>query len=65
VVIVLLILAANGLRALKTLNQTTLETLRLQKRDVLDYLTEACAAASRQDQPPSLLPQPPVVNAVT
>jgi hypothetical protein len=30
--------------------------LRQQKRDVLDYLTEACAAAMRGDVPPSLLP---------
>jgi transposase len=35
---------------------TTVTTLRQQKRDVLDYLTEACAAAIRGDLPPSLLP---------
>jgi IS1 family transposase len=35
---------------------TTVTTLRQQKRDVLDYLTAACAAAMRGDQPPSLLP---------
>ena len=35
---------------------TTVTTLRQQKRDVLDYLTEACAAAIRGDTPPSLLP---------
>ena len=35
---------------------TTVTTLRQQKRDVLDYLTEACAAAMRGDTPPSLLP---------
>ena len=35
---------------------TTVSTLRLQKRDVLDFLTEACAAAIRGDTPPSLLP---------
>jgi transposase len=35
---------------------TTVTTLRQQKRDVLDYLTEACAAAMRGDSPPSLLP---------
>jgi transposase len=35
---------------------TTVTTLRLQKRDVLDYLTAACAAAMRGDKPPSLLP---------
>jgi hypothetical protein len=32
-------------------------TLRLQKRDVLDYLTSACAAAIRGDKAPSLLPE--------
>jgi transposase len=35
---------------------TTVTTLRQQKRDVLDYLTEACAAAMRGDTPSSLLP---------
>ncbi|MBU0492698.1 MAG: IS66 family transposase [Chloroflexi bacterium] len=35
---------------------TTVTTLRQQQRDVLDYLTEACAAAIRGDIPPSLLP---------
>ena len=35
---------------------TTVTTLRQQKRDVLDYLTAACAAATRGDKPPSLLP---------
>jgi len=35
---------------------TTVTTLRQQKRDVLDYLTEASAAAIRGDSPPSLLP---------
>ncbi len=35
---------------------TTVTTLRQQKRDVLDYLTAACAAAIRGDKPPSLLP---------
>lgn len=35
---------------------TTVTTLRLQRRDVLDYLTAACAAATRGDEPPSLLP---------
>ena len=37
---------------------TVVTTLRQQKRDVLDYLTEACAAAIRGDKPPSLLPNP-------
>ena len=36
---------------------TAVTTLRLQKRDVLDYLTVACAAAIRGDQPPSLVPE--------
>ena len=31
---------------------TAVTTLRQQKRDVLDYLTEACAAAMRGDQGP-------------
>lgn len=35
---------------------TTVTTLRQQKRDVLDYLTTACAAAICGDKPPSLLP---------
>lgn len=35
---------------------TTVATLRQQHRDVLDYLTEACAAAIRGDKAPSLLP---------
>lgn len=37
---------------------TAVTTLRQQKRDVLDYLTEACAATMRGDTPPSLLPSP-------
>jgi len=36
---------------------TTVTTLRQQKRDVLDYLTTACAAAIRGNEPPSLLPE--------
>jgi len=35
---------------------TAVTTLRQQDRDVLDYLTEACAAAIRGDKAPSLLP---------
>jgi transposase len=35
---------------------TAVTTLRLQQRDVLDYLTEACAAAMCGDKAPSLLP---------
>ncbi len=38
---------------------TTVTTLRQQKRDVLDYLTSACAEAICGDQPPSLLPESP------
>jgi transposase len=38
---------------------TTITTLRQQKRDVLDYLTAACAAAICGDKPPSLLPKLP------
>ena len=36
---------------------TAVTTLRLQKRDVLDYLTIACAAAICGDKSPSLLPE--------
>lgn len=39
---------------------TAVTTLRLQQRDVLDYLTAACAAAISRQPPPSLLPQ--VIN---
>jgi transposase len=35
---------------------TTVTTLRQQRRDVLDYLTHACAAAIRKEPAPSLLP---------
>ena len=35
---------------------TAVTTLRQQNRDVLDYLTEACAATIRGDEAPSLLP---------
>jgi transposase len=35
---------------------TTVTSLRQQKRDVLDFLTAACAATIRGDKPPSLLP---------
>jgi hypothetical protein len=44
---------------------TVVTTLRQQHRDVLDYLTEACAAAIRGDSPPSLLPKPSAFDAVT
>jgi hypothetical protein len=36
--------------------------LRQQKRDVLDYLTEACAATIRGDKAPSLLPEGMVIS---
>lgn len=42
---------------------TAITTLRQQKRDVLDYLTEACAAAMRGEKAPSLLPNPQAVAA--
>jgi transposase len=35
---------------------TTVTTLRMQQRDVLDFLTDACAAANLQHKHPSLLP---------
>ena len=35
---------------------TAVTTLRQQQRDVLDYLTAACAAVLCGDKPPSLLP---------
>jgi transposase len=38
---------------------TTVTTLRQQRRDVLGYLTVACAAAHRGQPPPSLLPVTP------
>lgn len=44
---------------------TVVTTLRQQKRDVLDYLTEACAAAIRGNPSPSLLPQPAATDAIT
>lgn len=43
---------------------TAVTTLRQQKWDVLDYLTEACAAAVQDKPPPSLLPVPPPANIV-
>ena len=42
---------------------TVVTTLRQQHREVLDYLTEACAAANRGDPPPSLLPKPSTLVA--
>jgi transposase len=35
---------------------TVVLTLRLQKRNVLDYMTAACEASLRGEPPPSLLP---------
>jgi transposase len=35
---------------------TAVSTLRLQRRNVLDYMTAVCAAALRGEPPPSLLP---------
>jgi transposase len=37
---------------------TAVTTLRQQRRDVMDYLTAACAAAISGEKPPSLLPTP-------
>jgi transposase len=42
---------------------TAVTTLRQQNRDVLDYLTEACAAAMRGDQAPSLLPDASIIES--
>jgi transposase len=44
---------------------TAVTTLRQQQRDVLDYLTEACAATIRGDQPPSLLPTASAIHSAT
>ena len=40
---------------------TTVTTLRMQQRDVLDFLTEACAAANLQQNQPSLLSVAPTI----
>jgi transposase len=40
---------------------TTVATLRLQRRNVLDYLTVACEGALLRRPPPSLLPQPAAI----
>jgi len=42
---------------------TAATTLRQQQRDVLDYLTQACAAAIRGDVAPSLLPDAAEITA--
>jgi hypothetical protein len=44
---------------------TTVTTLRQQKRDVLDYLTQACAAAMRGHKAPSLLPDTSIIKSGT
>jgi len=43
---------------------TVVTTLRQQDRAVLDYLTAACTAALRGDDPPSLLPLSPARTSV-
>jgi transposase len=42
---------------------TAVTTLRQQKRDVLDYLTQACAAAMRGEPAPSLLPEASIIKS--
>jgi transposase len=42
---------------------TAVTTLRQQKRDVLDYLTQACAAAMCGDKAPSLLPDASIIKS--
>jgi transposase len=42
---------------------TAVTTLRQQNRDVLDYLTAACAAAMRGDAAPSLLPDASIIKS--
>ena len=42
---------------------TVLMTLRSQKRDVLDYMTEACRAARAGKSAPTLLPGSVEMNA--
>jgi len=44
---------------------TTVMTLRQQKRDVLDYITQACAAHIRGDKAPSPLAGDLAINAAT
>ncbi|MEO7329075.1 MAG: IS66 family transposase [Minicystis sp.] len=44
---------------------TTVMTLRLQKRNVLDFVTEACVCALLGRRPPSLLPKPRTQQAST
>jgi transposase len=42
-------------RILRRIDDLAVTTLRQQRRDVLDYLTAACAAAIRKELAPSLL----------
>jgi transposase len=56
--------SADGSRFVESV-LTAVITLRQQQRDVLDYLTEACAAAIRADKPPSLLPSAALAVAAT
>lgn len=44
---------------------TAVTTLRQQKRDVLDYLTQACATAMQGDLAPSLLPDASIIKSST
>jgi transposase len=44
---------------------TAVTTLRQQKRDVLDYLTQACAAATHGVPAPSLLPDASIIESGT
>ena len=44
---------------------TAVTTLRQQKRDVLDYLTQACAATMRGDAPLPLLPKVSTSHSAT
>ena len=44
---------------------TAVAPLRQQERDVLDYLTEACASAVRGEVTPSLLPDTSVSSTLT
>lgn len=47
--------SSNGSRFVERI-LTAVTTLRLQKRNVLDYMTAACEAALHGTSPPSLLP---------
>ena len=45
----------NGSRLVERI-LTVVHTLRMQRRNVLDYVTSACEAALQGTPPPSLLP---------